>query len=187
MVGKKSRLLEGVGCLGEREGLQKVEGGIPQSDGLGGKQDRKRKGEVEEEKLRDYIVKGGRGVWGILCSCWQCCGSGMIYSGSGSSFEFLEFRIRINPILFKDILDCLKTHHIQLKTESFKFQLSAIFYFILPVQSFSTGLYLGLSFLFICSFIFCWIRIRNNNSGSRTLWSLAYPVFCKCKVTAKKS
>ena len=26
----------------------------------------------------------------------QCCGSGMIYSGSGSSFEFSEFRIRIN-------------------------------------------------------------------------------------------
>ena len=25
----------------------------------------------------------------------QCCGSGMIYSGSGSSFEFSEFRIRI--------------------------------------------------------------------------------------------
>ena len=24
----------------------------------------------------------------------QCCGSGMIYSGSGSSFEFSEFRIR---------------------------------------------------------------------------------------------
>ena len=31
----------------------------------------------------------------------QCCGSGgsgMIYSGSGSSFEFSEFRIRIQPI-----------------------------------------------------------------------------------------
>ena len=25
----------------------------------------------------------------------QCCGYGMIYSGSGSSFEFSEFRIRI--------------------------------------------------------------------------------------------
>ena len=25
----------------------------------------------------------------------QCCGSGMIYSGFGSSFEFSEFRIRI--------------------------------------------------------------------------------------------
>ena len=26
----------------------------------------------------------------------QCCGSGMIYSGSGSSSEFSEFRIRIH-------------------------------------------------------------------------------------------
>ena len=30
------------------------------------------------------------------CVCWdQCCGSGMIYSGSGSSFEFSEFRLPI--------------------------------------------------------------------------------------------
>ena len=27
----------------------------------------------------------------------QCCGSGMIYSGSGSSFEFSEFRIHADP------------------------------------------------------------------------------------------
>ena len=38
--------------------------------------------------------------------CWlfkkkQCCGPGMIYSRSGSSFEFSGFRIRIQPILFK--------------------------------------------------------------------------------------
>ena len=32
----------------------------------------------------------------ILCIIqYQCCGSGMIYSRSGSSFEFSEFRIRI--------------------------------------------------------------------------------------------
>ena len=47
------------------------------------------------------------------------------------------------------------------------YQLSAIFYFVL--QSYSTrspeftGLKLEIKFLFICSFIFCWIR--NNNSG----------------------
>ena len=40
-------------------------------------------------------------------TCWQWCGSGMIYSGS--SFEFLEFRsriqlrIQIQPILLKHI------------------------------------------------------------------------------------
>ena len=33
----------------------------------------------------------------------QCCGSGMIYFGSGSSYEFLEFLLRILPILFKHI------------------------------------------------------------------------------------
>ena len=27
----------------------------------------------------------------------QCCGSGMIYSGSGSSYEFLQFRIVVDP------------------------------------------------------------------------------------------
>ena len=31
------------------------------------------------------------------------CGSVMIQSGSGSSYEFLEFRIRIQPILFKHV------------------------------------------------------------------------------------
>ena len=30
---------------------------------------------------------------GVFCGCLQCCGSGKIYSGS--SFEFSEFRIRI--------------------------------------------------------------------------------------------
>ena len=30
-----------------------------------------------------------------LCNQTQCCGSGMIYSRSGSSFEFSKFRIRI--------------------------------------------------------------------------------------------
>ena len=34
----------------------------------------------------------------LLFSLYQCCGSGMIYSGSGSSYELLEFRIRILPI-----------------------------------------------------------------------------------------
>ena len=31
----------------------------------------------------------------LSCPFMQCCGSGMIYSGSGSSYEFSEFRIQI--------------------------------------------------------------------------------------------
>ena len=44
-------------------------------------------------------VLGGNMAYG------QCCGSEMIYSGSGSSIEFFEIqiRIRIQPILFRDI------------------------------------------------------------------------------------
>ena len=39
-------------------------------------------------------------VLSLLCK-YQCCGSETIYSGSGSSFEFSEFRIRIQPILIR--------------------------------------------------------------------------------------
>ena len=38
---------------------------------------------------------------GLNMAKTQCCGSGMFYSGS--SFEFLVFRIRIQPMLFKHI------------------------------------------------------------------------------------
>ena len=38
----------------------------------------------------------------------QCCGSGIIFSGS--SYEFLEFWIRIQTILIKHIWKLLKTH-----------------------------------------------------------------------------
>ena len=37
------------------------------------------------------------------CQKSQCCGSGMIYSGSGSSIEFSEFRIQ--AILFNQIFN----------------------------------------------------------------------------------
>ena len=62
----------------------------------------------------------------------QCCRSGMIYSRSGSSFEFSEFRIyavriRIQPILFKFFGSFEKHLKFNKKEES----LSAIFYFIL--------------------------------------------------------
>ena len=34
-------------------------------------------------------------VWGVFDTFKQCCESEMIYSGSGSSLEFSEFRIRV--------------------------------------------------------------------------------------------
>ena len=53
-----------------------------------------------------------------------------------------------------------------------RYQLSAIFSFIIhtTVQSYSThspkftGLKLDINYFCICTLIFCWIRIRNNNS-----------------------
>ena len=55
----------------------------------------------------------------------QCCGSGMIYSGSRSSFEFSEFRIHVIPD---------PTHIIYVYLEIIKktriYQLSTMFYSI---------------------------------------------------------
>ena len=45
-------------------------------------------------RLAGYPTKSLYGT-SLKYSLNQCCGSGMIYSGSGSSFEFSEFRIRI--------------------------------------------------------------------------------------------
>ena len=79
----------------------------------------------------------------------QCCGSGMIYSGSRSSLEFSAFRIQ--PILFKHHWN-KKTHHKFNQRDQFT-KLSAIFYFI--VQSYSTqspeftGLKFKIKYLFI--------------------------------------
>ena len=48
----------------------------------------------------------------------QCCGSGMIYSGSGSSYDFSEFRIRLQPLFFKANLE-IKTHILKsIKTKN---------------------------------------------------------------------
>ena len=86
----------------------------------------------------------------------QCCGSGMIYSGSGSSNEFVNFRPGYYPYYLsiygkKKKYLCHFPFHTSHCTHSTEF----------------TGLKLDKIFLFICSFIFCWIRIQHNNSGSR--------------------
>ena len=63
----------------------------------------------------------------------QCCGFGMIYSGSGSSYEFLKFRIGIQfriwiqfwiwiqPILFKHIWRLLKKTHLKFNHQKEEF------------------------------------------------------------------
>ena len=109
----------------------------------------------------------------------------MIYSGSGSSYDFSEFRIRIQPLFFKANLE-IKTHILNsIKTKN----LPTIchFPFHTTLQSYRTHspeftcLKLEIKFLFICSFIFCWIPVRigsgtiipdqdpGKSSGSTTL------------------
>ena len=51
---------------------------------------------------------GGGGSHGFCLAVINCVGSGMIYSLSGSSYEILEFRIRIQPTLFEHIWKLLK-------------------------------------------------------------------------------
>ena len=94
----------------------------------------------------------------------------MIYSGSSS--EFSDFRIRAkvpDPHPTHFILsifgNCKKT---TLKS-IIKKNLSTICNFIFHttvLQYSKSRIQREMTFLFICSFIFCWIRIRNNNSGS---------------------
>ena len=94
----------------------------------------------------------------------QCCGSETIYSGSGSSFEFSQFRIRIQPILIKYLyFEKIQKHPLNsIKKRNISNNVFAILYSILPVLSNSTV-------LFKYSFTFCWIRNYNSGSGSTTL------------------
>ena len=99
-------------------------------------------------------------------TCSQCCGSRMIHSGS--SYEFLEFRIQFQPILFKHIWKILKKKRLKFnqkkKTLSiwhFLFQTTVLQY----TQSRINRPKIINQILLISSFIFSWIRIRNNNSG----------------------
>ena len=91
------------------------------------------------------------------CNSNQCCGSGIFRvpdlcgSGSGS-----------NPCSLSTVYNktTLNSNH---KEESITYLPFSISYYS-PTKSRIPG---EITFLFICSFIFCWIRIRNNNSGSR--------------------
>ena len=87
-----------------------------------------------------------------LCSLlWnQCCGFGMIYSGSGFCFEFYEFRIQAKV----NTLNSVKKENT----------IICHFHFILQYTQFR--IHREITVLSICSFMFCWIRIRNNNFGS---------------------
>ena len=101
----------------------------------------------------------------------------MIYSGSGSSSEFSEFRIRIQakvsdpcgsrskPCFFYVYLEIVNKTTLNL---IIKKNLSTICHFLFhtTVLQYKSRIQREITFLFFCSFIFCWIRIRNNNSES---------------------
>ena len=95
-------------------------------------------------------------------SFYQYYGSGMIYSGSGSSYEFLEFRFRILPILFMDIWKIIKEN--TLKSNYFPFSIS---HYTQSYSLESSGLKPISKILIYLLFHSCWIRIRINYSGSR--------------------
>ena len=102
------------------------------------------------------IPAGRRSKVNVTEHARVCCGSGMIYSKSRSSYEFLEFRIRILPMFFKHIWKLSKWRIYQI-----------IWYLI----SISNDSPIFIFNFFICAFIFCWIRNKNSGSGSTTLHS----------------
>ena len=69
----------------------------------------------------------------------QCCGSGMIYSGSGPSYEFLEFRILL--MIFKHIwkLFLIKPYKINQKEESTNYLQFSISDYSTKIQNSQTG------------------------------------------------
>ena len=106
----------------------------------------------------------------VLCN--RCCGSETIYSGSGFSFEFSEFRIRakvpdpcgsgsVSNLYYLSIFrNCKKTHlKFNHKEESINYLRFSISYYTQYTQS---RIQREVIFLFICSFIFCRIRIHNT-------------------------
>ena len=100
----------------------------------------------------------------------QCCGSGMIYSGSGSSSEFSEFRIHADPDPTRVIWVYLEIVNTSRLNSIIKKNLSTICHFIFHttvLQYTKSRIRRENTFLLVCTFIFNWIRIRNNNSGSR--------------------
>ena len=99
------------------------------------------------------------------------CGSVMIQSGSGSSYEFLEFRIRIHPY-YLSMFGRRRKKNLKIYHKRRFYRPSAIFQLILQFYSTQSEEFKGIKFeIFICTFIFCWIRVRNyprknSRSGS---------------------
>ena len=110
----------------------------------------------------------------------QCCGFGMIYSGSGSSYEFLKFRIGIQfriwiqPILLTHtgtgIWKLLNKKSLNSIIKKKSLPTICQFLFHTTVLQYTQSR----SFLFICSLNFCCIRNQVKvpdpcGSGSKTL------------------
>ena len=100
----------------------------------------------------------------------QCCGSGMIYSGSGSSHEISEFQIRIQHILFKHkaYLEITKQHTINSIKKKYLPTICHFLFHTIVLQYIQSRIHRPKirNTFFICIFVFCCIRIRYNNSGS---------------------
>ena len=105
----------------------------------------------------------------------------MIYSGSGSSSEFSKFRIHIQPSsgsmrIRIRIKPCYLSIFRNCKQNHFKFNHKEESIYYLPFSISKSRIHREITFLLTCSFIFSWIRIRNNNSGSRQkFWIHADP------------
>ena len=62
-------------------------------------------------------LTGFRGWWctgTIHCIEHQCCGSGIIYSGSGSSYELLEFRIQMRIRILLSLFGKFQETHLKI-------------------------------------------------------------------------
>ena len=100
----------------------------------------------------------------------------MIYSRSRSSSELSKFWIQAkvpdpctsgsNPCYLSIFGNCIQSHlkfnHKEVFTKYLPFSIS----YYSPIQYSKSKIQREITFLFICSFIFSWIRIQNNNSRS---------------------
>ena len=80
------------------------------------------------EFWRSNLSKIGFALWKFQLWLNQCCGSGMLYSGSESSYKFFKFPDPFLSILLKHI-EKRKKLKINQKEEYTIYQVSAIFYF----------------------------------------------------------
>ena len=117
----------------------------------------------------------------------QCCGSGMIYSGSGSSFVCSEFRIQAKVPDPGYLITSLFGNYLKHTWNWFNlFNLSIICHFLFHstvLQYTQPRNYREITVLTTCSFMFCWIHadpIRIHNTGHDS-WRFSHQWWYRCK------